>query len=145
MCRPVFTNAAGSAISAAAKLTVRQATIASTVGVAFGTSGTAVLQTHADGLRLLPAGRSTDLPWVRVRTLTVTLNSSQALSASDVTVTGIKVANYGPATIKASGATYTITLAKPINAADRVTISIGNANVAKFTRAPRRTAGRRER
>ncbi len=58
--RAVFTNASGTATTTAATLTVSQArTIASTVGVAWGTVGTATLQTDAtDHLRLLPDGRS---------------------------------------------------------------------------------------
>ena len=131
---PLLTNAAGSAPTDAATLTVQKATIAPTVGLAWGTSGAATLQTAADGLRLLPAGRSTDLPWLGINKLTITLSSPEPLSASDVTVTGRSVADYGLRTIDGSGATYTITLARPINAADRVTVTIGSASVATFTR-----------
>ena len=42
--------------------------------------------------------------------------------------------NYGPVTVSGSGTSYTITLAQPINAADRVTITIGNTLIASFTR-----------
>ena len=42
--------------------------------------------------------------------------------------------NYGPVTVSGSGTSYTITLAQPINAADRVTITIGNPGVSMFTR-----------
>ena len=132
--RTVFTNAAGSATTNAATLTVQQATIASTVGVAWGTAGTATLQTNADGLRLLPAGRNTDLPWLGINKLTITLSSSRDALGRRRTVTGINVANYGPVTISGSGTNYTITLAQPINAADRVTVTIGNASIATFTR-----------
>ena len=44
------------------------------------------------------------------------------------------MASYGPVAISGSGTTYTITLAQPINAADRVTVTIGNAGIATFTR-----------
>ena len=47
---------------------------------------------------------------------------------------GINVANYGPVTISGSGTSYTITLAQPINATDRVTLTIGNTDIATFTR-----------
>ena len=56
------------------------------------------------------------------------------LSPSDVSVTGNTVANYGPVTISGSGTSYTITLSQPINAADRVTLTIGSAKIATFTR-----------
>src|SRR5262249_13028753 len=52
----------------------------------------------------------------------------------DISVTGIAGGNYGPVSVSGGGTTYTITLAKPIAAADRVTITIGNANIATFTR-----------
>jgi hypothetical protein len=132
--RAVFSNSVGSVPTNAATLMVSQATIASTVGVAWGTAGTATLQTNADGLRLLPAGRNTDLPWLGINRLTLTLNSPESLSAGDVTVRGLTVANYGPVTISGSGTTYTITLAQPINLADRVTLTVGNASIATFTR-----------
>jgi hypothetical protein len=132
--RAVFFNGVGKVATNPATLMVSQATIASTVGVAWGTSGTATLQTNADGLRLLPAGRNTDLPWLGINRLTITLSAPEVLSAGDVTVLGLKVANYGPVTLSGSGTTYTITLAQPINAADRMTLTVGNANIATFTR-----------
>jgi hypothetical protein len=97
-------------------------------------SQTSSLQTAADGLRLLPSGRSTDLPWLGIDKLTITLSQAEALSPGDVTITGITVANYGPVTISGSGTSYTITLAQPIEKADRVIITIGNATIATFTR-----------
>ena len=48
------------------------------VAVGWGTQ-TAALQTAADGLRLLPAGRNTDLPWLGINQLQITL--SQAADA----------------------------------------------------------------
>ncbi len=66
--------------------------------------------------------------------MSITLGQAATLTAADVTVTGITVANYGPVTISGSGTSYTITFAQPINKADRVTITIGNATIATFTR-----------
>jgi hypothetical protein len=104
------------------------------VSADWGTSGTIVLQTAADGLRLLPAGRNTDLPWSGINKLQITLSQAESLSPSDVSVTGIAVANYGPVTISGSGTNYTITFAHAINTADRVTVTIGNAVITTFTR-----------
>ncbi len=101
--------------------------------VTWGTQ-TAALQTASDGLHLLPTGRNTDVPWLGIDQFTITLSQAATLSAGDVTVTGIAVANYGPVTVSGSGTSYTITLAQPIDQADRVTITIGNANIATFTR-----------
>ena len=100
----------------------------------WGTAGTAALVTAADGLRLLPAGRTTDLPWLSISRLTLTLSAPEALSAADVTITGINVANYGPVNVSGSGATYTVTLAQPIGKADRVTLTVGNAGITTYTR-----------
>jgi hypothetical protein len=109
-----------------------QTAIAS-VAVDWG-SQTASLQTAADGLRLLPAGRNTDMPWLGINGLPITLGSAATLGAGDVTVTSAIGVNYGPVTVSGSGTSYTITLAQAINTADRVTISIGNALIASFTR-----------
>ena len=56
-------------------LTVTPSTSAtvSAVSVSWGKAGTAALQTAADGLRLLPAGRNTDLPWLGINKLAITL------------------------------------------------------------------------
>jgi Bacterial Ig domain/Dockerin type I domain len=130
-------NGTNSSTSATVSLMVNppaQATVSGDVGITWGTAGTATLQTNADGLRLLPSGRSTDLDWLGINTLQITLSQAETLSASDVTVTGVNIANYGPVTISGSGTNYVITLSQPINAADRVTMTISNANIATFTR-----------
>jgi len=106
----------------------------SAISAQWGTSGSAALFTQADGLRLLAAGRNTDLPWLGINKLAITLSQAATLSPSDVTVTGIKGGNYGPVTISGSGTSYTIIFAKPINAADRVTVTIGNAGITTYTR-----------
>ncbi len=104
-----------------------------TVAVTWGTQ-TAPLQTAADGLRLLPQGRTTDLPWLGIDSLQVTLSQAQTLTAADVTVNSAIGVDYGPVTVSGSGTSYTITLAQPINAADRVTITIVNPGVSMFNR-----------
>ncbi len=43
--------------------------------------------------RLLPAGRTTDLPWYGINKLQITLSQPESLSPGDVSVTGITVAN----------------------------------------------------
>ncbi len=116
-------------------VTVNQvAATVTAVSADWGTTGSIALQTAADGLRLLPAGRTTDLPWYGINKLQITLSQAETLSPGDVSVTGITVANYGPVTISGSGTNYTITFAKAITTADRVTVTIGNAGIATFTR-----------
>jgi len=103
------------------------------VAVGWGTR-TAALQTASDGLRLLPAGRNTDLPWMGIDLVQLTLTQPATLAAGDITAIGSSGTNYGPVTVSGSDTSYTITLAQPINAADRVTITIGNELIASFTR-----------
>ena len=103
------------------------------VSVEWGTQS-AALQTAADGLRLLPQGRTTDLPWLGIDSLQVTLSQAQTLTPADVTVSSAIGVNYGPVTVSGSGTSYTITLAQPINSADRVTITIVNPGVSIFNR-----------
>ena len=123
--------------STSVQFTVTVDQVAATVNAVsadWGTSGTIALQTAADGLRLLPAGRNTDLPWYGINKLQIALSQPESLSPGDVSVTGITVANYGPVTISGSGTNYTITFAQAITTADRVTVTIGNAGIATYTR-----------
>ena len=99
--------------------TVKQAVVTG-VSVSWGTAGTAALTA---GRSLLPGGRKTDVPWLGVTSFTVTLSAPEALAAGDASVKGVTVANYGPVTVSGSGTSYTLTLAKPVNAADRVTLN----------------------
>jgi hypothetical protein len=108
-------------------------TYVASAAVDWGTQ-TAALQTASDGMRLLPAGRNTDLPWIGIDKLQITLSQSATLSAGDVKAMGSSGRNYGPVTVSGSGKSYTITLAQPINAADRVTITIANVQIAYFIR-----------
>ncbi len=63
-----------------------QTTVNSSVGVAWGPSATATLETASDGLHLLPAGRNTDVPWLEIDQFTITLAQATTLAAGDVTV-----------------------------------------------------------
>jgi Right handed beta helix region len=94
----------------------------------------APLFTASDGLRLLPAGRNTDLPWLGIDQFQITLNLPATLTAADVTVKGLKVKNYGPVAISGSRTSYTITLHRRIKVADRVTITIAAPNFVTYIR-----------
>ena len=95
---------------------------------------TAPLYTAADGLTLLPEGRRNDLPWLGVDQIQITLSQPATLTAADVTIQSAKGVNYGPVTISGSGTTDVIMLARPINKADRITITIAGPAIAGFTR-----------
>ncbi len=102
------------------------------ISVGWGTQ-TAALQTAADGVRLLPAGRNTDLPWLGIDELQITLDEPETLTAADVTIQGLRGIDYGPATINGSGMNYTITFAHPIDTSDRVTVTIAGAGFNSFS------------
>jgi Dockerin type I domain len=93
---------------------------------------TAALQTASDGLRLLPAGRTTDIPWLGIDKLPITLGQAYTLTAADVYISSAIGVNYGPVTVSGSGKNYVITLAQPINAADVITIVIDNPGISVF-------------
>jgi hypothetical protein len=112
-------------------LTTPPATVTA-VAVDWGTQ-TMPLQ-DASGGRLLPAGRNNDMPWVNISAITITLSQAAALSPGDISLIGIAVGSYGPVVVSGSGTSYTITLHQAISKADRVTLSIGNAGIATFTR-----------
>ncbi len=132
--RVLFTNLLGSVMTTAALLTVQQPATVTAAAVHWGTQLSAPLVTQSDGLRLLPAGRNTDMPWLGINQLQISLSAATTLAPSDVTVTSAIGVNYGPVTVSGAGTSYTIALAQPINTADRVTITIGNALITTFTR-----------
>jgi hypothetical protein len=107
---------------------------AAALSVEWGTAGAAMLQSAADGLRLLPLGRTTDLPWTGIAQLPLELGQTAALTAADVTITSAIGVNYGPVKLTGSGTSYTIILSRPITRPDRVTITISGAGPAAFTR-----------
>ncbi len=103
------------------------------LSVTWGTQ-TAALQTAADGLRLLPAGRNTDSPWLGIDQLPITLSRAYSLTAADVFITSAIGVNYGPVTVSGSGTSYTIALARSIDAADRVTLIVNDPGISAFYR-----------
>jgi hypothetical protein len=94
---------------------------------------TAPLKLAADGLHLLPEGRKTDLPWLNVQQLTITLSTPVTLSLTDVIVSSTSGTNYGPLTVSGSGTSYTITLGQSITKADRLTIKLNLAGMVSPT------------
>ena len=53
--------------------------LVSTVAVGWG-SQSAALQTASDGLRLLPAGRNTDMPWLGIQQVQINLTQAATLA-----------------------------------------------------------------
>ncbi len=117
-----------------------QPAMVTAVTVEWGRAGYAALQTADDGLRLLPAGRNTDLPWLGINELLITFNEPETLTAADVTISSRRGIKYGPVTVTSAstccpeGFTYDVNLARPIEKADRVTITIAGAELVSYTR-----------
>ena len=95
---------------------------------------TAALQTAADGLRLLPAGRTTDLPWLNIQKLQITFADPVTLTPADVKVSERSWHRLRTSESRWRWSRYTITLARPITRADRVTIRISGASLPSYTR-----------
>ena len=135
--RAVFTNSVGSVTTAPAVLSVTPSSISANVigvGVKWGTSGSAAL-VDANGGTLLPGGRTVDIPWANINQISITLNHSVvSLNPSDVSVSGSVGGNYGPVTVTGSGTSWTITLAKAVASADKVTVAIGNSELTSYQR-----------
>jgi hypothetical protein len=114
-----------------------QPAVITAVSVTWGNAGSAPLLTAADGLRLLPPGRHTDIPWFGISKLQLILNQPSTLTSPDVAIQSLKNVIYGPVTVTGSGTSYAIILLRPIVVADRVTITIaspGNTGIATYTR-----------
>jgi hypothetical protein len=127
-------SAIGAATPAVFALTnLAHAVSVTTVAAQWGTQSVALV-TAPDGIRLLPSGRTTDLPWLGIQHVQIILSQAATLVASDVTVHSARGINYGPVSVSGSGISYTITLAQAITLADRVTITIANATIATYTR-----------
>jgi len=129
----VFTNAAASTLSEAATLTVVQATVIKT-SIQWGSSGAADLIDVGDG-RLLPTGRTNDIAWCNIRSLSITLDRPiPSLSLTDISIKGVVGGIYPLASISGAGKSWTIILEKVIASADNVTIKMGNDQLTAYTR-----------
>jgi hypothetical protein len=131
----VVTATTGGAVAPARFNLTNQAVVGVTgVTVKWGTVGTeALVVPGPSGGILLPPDRSTDLPWLGISQLIITLNGPQSLTRNDVTISSAIGYNYGPTSVTGSGKTYAITLGRPIKQADIVTVLISGAGVTPFT------------
>jgi hypothetical protein len=137
MFRAVFTNSLGKATTGSALLTLALASVTG-ISVTGGPAGQVFpLLTQADGVRILPAGRHVDVPWLGLNVIGIGLDNLVGIAPSDIKVNGINVVDYGPVKISQvsfSPIVYALTLARPIDGPDRVTIQIDSPAVTPFTR-----------
>jgi len=125
--------ATGVATPAAFHLTNQAIVNVTRVTVKWGSAGSdALIVPGPAGGTLLPPGRTSDLPWLGISQLAITLSGSQTLTRNNVTVISAIGFNYGPITVAGSGANYTITLARPIRQADIVTFLISASGFTTF-------------
>jgi hypothetical protein len=104
------------------------------VAVRWGASGSAPLNLPATpGGLILPTGRTTDVPWLGIDQITLTLSTAAILTPANITISSAIGANYGPVTVTNSGTTVTISLNTPIETADRVTIGISGPGITSLS------------
>ncbi len=132
--RAVFTNTFGNATTSAATLTIGVVANISSTSVGWGTQ-TASLADAGNG-RLLPAGRTTDIPWLGINKLTITLDQAVAsLTASNVTLKSAGGFSYSVSSVTGSGTTWTINLAgSGLANPDKVTVTVGSSSVASYSK-----------
>lgn len=132
--RAVFTNSRGTAQSNPALLTVAPTATVTGVSVGWGSQTAALFD--ASGGRLLPAGRTTSIPWLGITTLRLSLDQPiTSLAPGDITLSSLAGSGYTVASVSGSGTTWTVTLGSGgLTQADRVTVTVGGSNVATYTR-----------
>ena len=132
--RAVFTNTFGSVTSSAASLTI--STVANVSGTAVGWGTQTANLVDAGNGRLLPAGRTNDIPWLGITKITLTLDRSIAsLTAANVTLKSAAGFSYSVASVTGSGTTWTINLGgSGLVNPDKVTVTISSSTVASFSK-----------
>ena len=136
--RAVFTNNLGTATTNAATLTIAVVANVSRAAVGWGTQ-LANLVDMGDG-RLLPAGRTTDIPWLGINKILITLDQAiGSLTAGNITLQS------------AGGYSYSVTSVSPVNGSggtiwtinlggsglanpDKVTVTVGGPSVASYSK-----------
>ncbi len=115
--------------------------VSSGSAVVWGSQTAALVVPSSSGGLLLPSGRQTDLPWLGIDVLQITLSQAEALTASDITIRSARGIKYQAVGVSASGTNYAIFLSRAMNAADRITITIAGAGLDDLHRPAQRPAG----
>ena len=112
-------------------LTVRP--LVASLAVGWGVQTAAVGVPATPGGLLLPPGRTTDLPWLRIDELQVGFSLPEPVTAGNVSLSSALGINYGPVTVSSTSTHLTIHWAKPSTRPDRVTITIVVAGITIFS------------
>jgi hypothetical protein len=99
------------------------APIVSRFVVVWGSNDASDLESERGG-NLLPQGRKNDIPWLGINQFLVQFSQQLVLTSADIRLQSARGIAYGPVTISGFPHLYTITLARPIDKADRVTVLI---------------------
>ena len=98
----------------------------------WGSNDASDLESERDG-DLLPPGRTTDIPWLGINQFQVYFSEPMVLSSADIRIQSARGIAYGPVKISGISDLSTITLARPIDKADRVTVLINIRQGSPFS------------
>ena len=132
--RAVFTNDFGTVTTGAATLTI--AVVGNVLSTSVGWGSRTAALVDASGGRLLPAGRTTDIPWLGITNITLTLDQSiPSLALGDIMLKSEGGFSYSISSVSGSGTTWTINLSNGglVNP-DKVTVTVGNNRLASYAR-----------
>ncbi len=103
------------------------------VSVLWGSQIAALVVPSSSGGLLVPSGRQTDLPWLGIDVLQITLSQAEPLNTSDVVLRSARGIRYQVVGLSANGDSYAVFLSRAINASDRITLVIAGADITTFT------------
>ena len=115
--------------------TVTPITYANVTGfaVVWGNEVASLVVPSSSGGLLLPPGRSTDIPWLGINVLQITLSQPESLGTSNITLHSARGLNYRVVGVSPTGSSYAVFLSRAISLADRVTITIRGSDITSFT------------
>ena len=113
---------------------VTPVTVASVTGVAvvWGSQIASLVVPSSSGGLLLPSGRHTDIPWLGINVLQITLSQPEALTTSNITLRSARGIKYQAVGVSNNGTSYVVFLSRAMTASDRITLTIAGAGLTTF-------------
>jgi hypothetical protein len=103
------------------------------INVVWGSQTAALVVPSTSGGLLLPSGRVTDIPWLGIDVIQITLSQAETFTTSDITLRSARGLRYQPVGISTNGTSYAVFLSRAMTASDRITLTISGANITTFT------------